>query len=175
MKILILNCRRAESSPSPSLGIDAWWASCFQSSMQLIGLVDQLSLHIWQDGDHRGREPEETIVDRSTDLASGCFSFSSTWCRSLLLSFSICYLGILSLEGAINCILAQTSHQRTTSEKRTKFLLPKCPLFGGSTVFHSGALLQFKGGKCTRMAFDWWNAVDVLQELRQKTTTMCME
>jgi len=27
-------------------------------------------------------------------------------CRSLLLSFSICYLGILGLEGAINCILA---------------------------------------------------------------------
>ena len=25
-------------------------------------------------------------------------------------------------------------HQRTTSEKRTKALLPKCPLFGGSTV-----------------------------------------
>jgi len=56
------------------------------------------------------------------------------WCRSLLLSFSTCYLGILGLEGAINCILAWTSHQRTTSEKRTKDLLPKCPLFGGSTV-----------------------------------------
>jgi len=26
----------------------------------------------------QGRESEETIVDRSTDLASGCFSFSST-------------------------------------------------------------------------------------------------
>ena len=101
-----------------------------RSSMRLIGLVDQLSVHIWQ-----GRESEETIVDRSTDLASGCFSFSSTWCRSLLQSsFSTCYLGILGLEGAINCILTQTSHQRTTSEKRTKALLPKCPLFGGSTV-----------------------------------------
>ena len=33
-----------------------------------------------------------------------------------------------------NCILARTSHQRTTSEKRTKVLLPKCPLFGGSTI-----------------------------------------
>ena len=52
-------------------------------------------------------------------------------CRSLLLSFSTYYLGILGLEGAINCILARTSHQRTTSEKRTKALLP---LFGGSTV-----------------------------------------
>ena len=54
----------------------------------------------------QGRESEETIVDRSTDLAFGGFSFSSTWCRSLLLSFSTCYLGILGLEGAINCILA---------------------------------------------------------------------
>jgi len=26
----------------------------------------------------QGRESEETIVDRSTDLASGCFNFSST-------------------------------------------------------------------------------------------------
>ena len=26
----------------------------------------------------QGRESEEVIVDRSTDLASGCFSFSST-------------------------------------------------------------------------------------------------
>jgi len=59
----------------------------------------------------------------------------STWRRSLLLSFSTCCLGILGLEGAINCILARTSHQRTTSEKRSKALLPKCPLFGGSTVY----------------------------------------
>ena len=107
-----------------------------QSSMRLIRLVDKLSVHIWQDGDHRGRESEETIVDRSTDLAPRCFSFSSTrtWCRSLLLRFSKCYLGILGLDGDINCKLAWTSHQRTTSEKRTKALLPKCPLFRGSTV-----------------------------------------
>jgi len=32
-----------------------------------------------------GSQGQETIVDRSTDLASGYFSFSSTWCRSLLL------------------------------------------------------------------------------------------
>ena len=137
MKTLILSCRGAEASPSPSLGASMpdGPAAPSQSSMRLIGLVDQLSVHIWQDGDHRDRESEETIVDRSTDLASRCFSFSSTWCRSLLLSFSTCYLGILiGLEGAINCMLAQTSHQRTTSEKRTKALLPKCPLFGGSTV-----------------------------------------
>ena len=49
----------------------------------------------------QGRELEETIVDRSTDLASGCFSFSSTWCKSLLVSFSTCYLGILDLEGRV--------------------------------------------------------------------------
>jgi len=73
----------------------------------------------------------------------------SIWCRSLLLSFSKCYLGMfnLGLEGAINCILAQTSHQRTTSEKRTKALLPKCPLFGGSTVLWNGMdpEMQLKG------------------------------
>ena len=31
-------------------------------------------------------------------------------------------------------IVIRTSQQRTTSEQRTKALLPKCPLFGGSTV-----------------------------------------
>ena len=54
--------------------------------------------------------------------------------RSLFLSFSTYYLGVLGLEEAINCILARTSRQRTTYEKRTKALLPKCPLFGGSTA-----------------------------------------
>ena len=49
--------------------------------------------------------------------------------------FSTCYLGMLRLEGAINCILARMSHQRTTSKKRTKALLPNCPLFWGSTVY----------------------------------------
>ena len=69
-------------------------------------------------------------------------------CRSLLLSFSICHLGILGLEGTINCILARTSHQRTTSEKRTKALLPKCPLFGGSTVvlfYHGCHVASYPG------------------------------
>ena len=71
-------------------------------------------------------------------MSRNCSTFC-TWCRSLLLSFSTCYLGILiGLEGAINCMLAQTSHQRTTSEKRTKALLPKRPLFKGSTVSASG-------------------------------------
>jgi len=55
-------------------------------------------------------------------------------CRSLLLSFSTCHVGILGLEEAINCILARTSHQRTISEKRKKGLLPKGSLFGASTV-----------------------------------------
>ena len=105
-----------------------------RSSVRLIGLVYQLSVHYDRVG-ITGRESEETIVDRSTDLAFGGFSFSSTWCRSLLLSFSTCCLGILGLEGAINCILARTSHQRTTSEKRKKALLPKCPLFGGSSQY----------------------------------------
>jgi len=54
--------------------------------------------------------------------------------RNCSLSFSTCYQGILDLEGAMNCILARTYHQRTTSEMRTKALLPTCPLLGGSTV-----------------------------------------
>ncbi len=35
-----------------------------------------------------------------------------------------------------------TSHQRTTSEKRTKALLQKCPLFGGSTVLHKRSYMH---------------------------------
>ena len=74
--------------------------------------------------------PPYSCTIRYFSMSTNC----STWCRSLLLSFSTCYLGILGIEEAINCILAWTSHQRTSSEKRTKALLPKCPLFGGSTV-----------------------------------------
>ena len=48
-----------------------------RSSMRLIGLVDQLSIHMTGWGS-QGRESEETIMDRSTYLAFGCFSFSST-------------------------------------------------------------------------------------------------
>ena len=54
----------------------------------------------------QGGESEETIVDRSTDLASGCSVSVVHRCRSLLLSFSTYYLDILGLEGAIICILA---------------------------------------------------------------------
>ena len=43
---------------------------------------------------------------------------------------------------SINDLLARTSHQRTTSEKRTKLLLPKCPLFGGSTVAGNFRMVQ---------------------------------
>ena len=96
--------------------------------------MDQLSVHIWQGGDHRaGSQRRQSWTDQQIWLPGVSVSEVHR-CRSLLLSFSICYLGILGLEGAINCILARTSHQRTTSEKRTKALLPKCPLFGGSTV-----------------------------------------
>ena len=114
-----------------------------QSSMQLIGLVDQLSVHIWQDGDHRtGNQMRQSWTDQKIWL-SGVSVSVVHWCRSVLLSFSTCYQGILGLEGAISCILARTSHQRTNShqrttfEKRTKALLPKCPLFRGSTVYYS--------------------------------------
>ena len=48
---------------------------------------------------------------------------------------------------SINDLLARTSHQRTTSKKRTKPLLPKCPLFGGSTV-HSVCVFVHTQARC---------------------------
>ena len=134
MKILILNCRGAEASPSPSLGVDADGPaapSVFNATDRTSGPVICSYMTGWGSqgqgvrGDNRGQ------INRF-----GFRSFSSVVhrCRSLLLSFSTWYLGILGLEGAKNCILARTSHLRTTSEKRTKALLRKCPLFGGSTV-----------------------------------------
>ena len=75
-----------------------------------------------------------TIIIKGTSL---CLEIVVHGVEVYFWSFiNTCYLGILGLEGAINCILARTFHQRTTSEKRTKALLPKCPLFGGSTVSH---------------------------------------
>ena len=77
-----------------------------RSSMRLIGLVDQLSVHIIQDGDHRaGSQRRQSWTDQHIWLPGVSVSVVHQ-CRSLLLSFSICYLGILGLEGAINCILA---------------------------------------------------------------------
>ena len=91
-----------------------------RSSMRLIGLVDQLSVHIIQDGDHRaGSQRRQSWTDQHIWLPGVSVSVVHR-CRSLLLNFSICYLGILGLEGAINCILALTSHQRTTSERGQK-------------------------------------------------------
>ena len=96
---------------------------------------NQMDDTLWHDFIYQVRFcPPDSCTIRYFSMSTNC----STWCRSLLLSFSTCYLGILGLEGAINCILAWTSHQRTSSEKRTKALLPKCPLFGGSTVSASG-------------------------------------
>jgi len=116
MTILILKQRRRHRHSSALMPDGPAAPSVFSATDRTSGPVICL---LRQDGD-QGRELEETIVDRSTDLASGCFSFSSTWCRSLLISFSTCCLGILDLEGAINCILARTSHQRTTSERGQK-------------------------------------------------------
>ena len=132
---LILNCRRAEGVAIAILGHRCLMGRLlFRSSMRLIGLVDQLSVHIWQDGNHgAGSQRRQSWTDQPIWLPDVSVSVVH-WCRSLLLNFSKCYPGILGLEGAINCILARTSHQRTTSKKRTKALLPKCPLFGGSTV-----------------------------------------
>ena len=133
---LILNCRKAEASPSPSLAVNACMMGqlLLRSLMQMIGLVDLLSVHI-QDGDHRAGSQRRQLWTDQQIWRPGVSVSVVHRCRSLLLSFSTCYLGILGLEGAINCILAQTSHQRITSEKRTKALLPKCPLFRGSTVY----------------------------------------
>ena len=91
-----------------------------RSSMRLIGLVDQLSVHISLDGDHRaGSQRRQSWTDQQIWLPGVSVSVVHQ-CRSLLLSFSTCCLGILGLEGAINCILARTSHQRTTSKRGQK-------------------------------------------------------
>ena len=101
-----------------------------RSSMRLIGLVDQLSVHIWQNGDHwQGRESEGRQSWTNQQICLPGVSVSVV--HGVEVYF---YALVHTIEGAINCILARTSHQRTTSEKRTKALLPKCPLFGGSTV-----------------------------------------
>ena len=76
-----------------------------RSSMRLIGLVDQLSVHIRQDADQRaGSQRRQSWTDQQIWLPGVSVSIVHQ-CRSVLLSFSICYLGILGLEGAINFIL----------------------------------------------------------------------
>ena len=78
MKILILNCRGAEASPSPSLGVDADGPaapSVFNATDRTSGPVICSYTTGWGP---QGRESEETTMDRSKDLASECFSFSST-------------------------------------------------------------------------------------------------
>ena len=109
--------------------------SVFNATGQTSGPVICSYMTGWES---QGRESEETIrwTDQQIWLPGASVSVVHR-CGSPILSFSICYLGILGLEGAVSCILARTSHQRTTSEKRTKVLLPKCPLFGGSTVIAS--------------------------------------
>jgi len=118
-----------------------------RSSMRLIGIVPVICSYMtgWGSQGTGGSQRRQSWTDQHIWLPGVSVSVVHR-CRSLLLSFSICYLGILGLEGAINCILAPTSHQRTTSEKRTKALLPKCPLFGGSTVFRVSKLLYINFG-----------------------------
>ena len=56
--------------------------------------------------DHRaGSQRRQLWTDRQIWLPGVSVSVVHR-CRSLLLRFSTCYLGILGLEGAINCILA---------------------------------------------------------------------
>ena len=94
-------------SPSPSLGVDANGPaapSVFNATDGTSGPVICSYMTGWGS---QGRESEETIrwTDQQIWLPGASVSVVY-WCRSLLLSFSICYLGILGLEGAINSILA---------------------------------------------------------------------
>ena len=62
------------------------------SSMLLIGLVDQLSVPIWEDGDHRaGSQRRQSWTDQHIWLLGVSVSVVHR-CRSLLLSFSIIML-----------------------------------------------------------------------------------
>ena len=99
----------------------------FRSSMRLIGLVDQLSVLIRQDGDHRaGSQRRQSWTDQHIWLPGVSVSVAIVHrCRSLLLSFSICYLGILGLEGAINCILARTLPPKDNLRNEDKSSAPK--------------------------------------------------
>jgi len=74
-----IDCRGAEASPSPSLGVDADGPaapSAFNATDRTSGPVT--CSYIMTGWGSHVRESEETIIDRSKDLASGCFSFSST-------------------------------------------------------------------------------------------------
>jgi len=75
MKILILNCRGAVASPSLSMPNGPAALSVFNATDRTSGPVICSYMTGWGS---QSRESEETIVDRSTDLASGCFSFSNT-------------------------------------------------------------------------------------------------
>ena len=88
MKILILNCRGAEASPSPSLGIDADGPAAPSVFNATDGPV--ICSYIMTGWGSQGRESEETIIDRSKDLAPGVSVSVVHWCRSLLMSFSTC-------------------------------------------------------------------------------------
>ena len=96
-----------------------------RSSMRLIEIVDQLSVHIWPDGDHRaGSQRRQSWTDQHIRLPGVSVSVVHR-CRSLLLSFSICYLGILGLEGAINCIIGSNLPPKDNLWKEDKSSAPK--------------------------------------------------
>jgi len=95
----------------------------------------------------------EWIYNQSPSYISGCHGEEitiqsvsrncSTWCRSLLLSFSTCYLDLIGFEGAMNCILARTSHQRTTSKRGQKLcsqsvLYSEVPLYSTLHATYKG-------------------------------------
>ena len=95
MKTLMLNCREEQRHchrhPWVSMPDGLAAPLVFNATDQTSGPVICSYKTGWGS---QGQGVRGDIMDRSAGLASGCFSFSSTQCRSLLLSFSTCYLGI---------------------------------------------------------------------------------
>jgi len=71
---------------------------------------DQIDDTLWHNFIYQVRFcPPYSWTIRYFSMSTNC----STWCRSLLLSFSTCYLGILGLEEAINCTHTCTTEAAT--------------------------------------------------------------
>jgi len=124
MKALTLNCReeqrRRHRHPWALMPDGPTAPSVFNATDQTSGPVICSCMPGSQGQGVRG-----DIVDRSTGLASGCFSFSSTWCRSLLLSFSTCYVGILGLERGYKMHIGSNLPPKDNLQKKDKSSAPK--------------------------------------------------
>ena len=87
--------RHRHSSASMPDGLAA--PSVFNATDQTSGPV---ICSLWQDGEHgAGSQRRQSWTDQQIWFLGVSVSVVH-WCRRLLLSFSICYLGILGLEGA---------------------------------------------------------------------------